>query len=160
MATKIKQETREVGWLITKDHVPMEDMNRVGYGQILAEAEGTEASYEAIAGRTIYVSRKLKVEDIPSDKRVKWRSFSDDGDPTFDGVVNVDWLYGEEDHAYNIDRFNMEDAGAVIVLYNAADIKRCRPDKSESVDKHPRMSHGEWLKTAKIDPQAWLPIYG
>lgn len=162
MAARIKIGTSEVGWLVTKDHIPSGDINRVGYGQMLAEAESTERSYEGGIGRQIFVSRKLKLDDIPSNKRVLWRSFSDDGDKCYDGVVNVDWLLGdgEEDHAYNIDLFNMEDAGAVIVLYNAADIKRCRPDKSEYVDKHPRMRNTEFLRVSGIRPESWLPIYG
>jgi hypothetical protein len=162
---RIKIGTSEVGWLITKDHIPLEGpitANRVGYGQMLADAKETEESFERIVGRQIFASPALKVEDIPSNKRVKWRSFSDDGDPCYDGIVNVDWLFGDgdEDHAYNIDRFNIEDAGAVIVVYNAADIKRCLPGKSDYVNSHPRMQRKEWLREAGIDSESWLPIYG
>lgn len=157
--TKIKKGTREVGWVITKVH-DADDQSRVGYGQVLGEAEQTEASYEAIIGRTIFVSRSLKHSDIPKGKLVRWRSFSDDGDPAFDGVVNVDWLFGEEDHAYNIDRFCMEDWGAVMVVYNAGDIRRCKPDLADYVERHPRITAGEFTKTAGIEPQSWLPIYG
>lgn len=167
MATRIKIGTSEVVWVITKDHIPMEGVNRVGYGQMLAEAEDTVASYEQVVGRTIFMSKTLTVDDIPSNKRVKWRSFSDDGDKCYDGVVTVDALFPEDDtpfaladYAYNIDTWNMEDAGAVIVLYNANDIKRCLPGKAEYVDKHPRMRAGEFTRTAGIDPESWLPIYG
>jgi hypothetical protein len=66
-----------------------------------------------------------------------------------------------EDPAYNIDRFCMEDWGAVIVAYNKADIRRCRPDLAEYVAKHPEINpQAEWVKEAGIDAAAWICIYG
>jgi hypothetical protein len=162
---------KQVGWCITGVHSD-DDKNRIGYGQSAKQAEQTQASYEAVIGRTIYMETGLKADDIPFERRVKWRSFSDDGDPAYDGVVDINWLYApdewdedDDDLAYNIDRFNETDWGAVCVFYNAADIRRCRPDLAEYVAKHPRVNPaGErgkfFLSNAKIDPQAWIEIYG
>lgn len=158
-----------VGWLITGTHD--EDKGRIGYGQTLQHAEKTQDSFAAVVGRQIYMATDLTEDAIPYDKRVKWRSFSDDGEPGYDGVVHIDWLYApdewEEEHedlAYNIDQFNTTDIGAVVVLYNANDIRRCRPEFGEYVSKHPRINpeapRGKaFLKEAKIDPASWLEIY-
>jgi hypothetical protein len=64
-----------------------------------------------------------------------------------------------------VDRFSETDWGAVCVMYNAADIRRCRPDLAEWVAMHGRINResdaGRWfLENAKIDPQAWIEIYG
>jgi hypothetical protein len=130
-----------VGWLITDTH-DEDDKRRVGYGQKLQQADQTTDSYNGIFGRTIYVHTDLTLNDIPYDKRVKWRSFSDDGDPAYEGCVHIDWLFAPDDWpeehqelAYNVDRFCMEDWGAVCVAYNGADIKRCRPDLADFVDR-------------------------
>jgi hypothetical protein len=161
---------KTTGWVITKVH-DSDDQSRVGYGQCYIQAQETQSSFNAVIGRTIFVSTNLKADDIPSERSVKWRSFSDDGDPAYDGVIDIYWLFApdewpeeDEDLAYNLDRFNMEDWGAVCVFYNAADIRRCRPDLTEYVAKHPRVNPtGErgkfFLSNAKIDPQAWLEIY-
>jgi hypothetical protein len=160
-----------VGWVITGVHDD-DDKRRIGYGQKLQQADETIDSFNAVIGRTIYVHTDLTADMIPSDKRVKWRSFSDDGDPAFDGVVHIDWLYAPDDWddehhdlAMGIDRFSEADWGAICVLYNAADIRRCRPDLAEHVAKHGRINpKGErgkfFLSNAKIDPQSWLEIYG
>jgi hypothetical protein len=154
-----------VGWVITKTHD--DDGARIGYGQTLKHADDTTESFAAVFGRQIYMATELSEDMIPYEHRVKWRSFSDDGDPAYDGVVHIDWLYApdewEEEHsdlANQIDTFVMTDWGATVVVYNASDIRRCKPEFSEYVAKHPRMERKQWLKTAGIDPTAWLPIYG
>jgi hypothetical protein len=160
---------QHIGWVITAVHDD-DDQRRVGYGQGMTQANETAASYANVVGRTIYMSTDIPKDAIPYDHAVKWRSFSDDGDPAYDGVVNIDWLYPledacigseDEDPAYNIDRFCMEDWGAVIVAYNKADIRRCRPDLAEYVAKHPEINpQAEWVKEAGIDAAAWICIYG
>lgn len=161
---------KHIGWVITKEHDTTDDEpGRVGYGQGMGEANNTAASYAGIVGRTIFMESGIDPKTaIPKERAVKWRSFSDDGDPAYDGLVDIDWLFPDEplddftedDPAYNIDRFCMEDWGATVVVYNAADIRRCRPRLVEYVARHPRMERTEWLKTAGIDKDAWLPIYG
>jgi hypothetical protein len=158
-----------IGWLITATHD--DDDDRVGYGMGAEQAQQTHDSYEAVIGRTIFVRSDLTVDMIPFDKRVKWRSFSDDGDPAYDGVCHIDWLYApdewpeaDQDMAFNIDRFNLEDWGAACVFYNAADIRRCRPELAEHVATHTRINPDgdagkSFLREAKIDPQAWIEIY-
>jgi len=162
---------KQAGWVITDVHDD-DDKGRIGYGQGAAQAKATESSYNSVIGRTIYVETGMTPDAIPFDRRVKWRSFSDDGEPAYSGVVDINWLYApdewhDEDHdlAYNLDRFNMEDWGATSVFYNCADIRRCRPDLAEYVANHPRVNpDGErgkfFLSNAKIDPQAWIEIYG
>jgi len=158
-----------IGWLITSSSDG--DTDRVGYGQCIKLAEQTAASFAVGIFRQIYLETDLKPEAIPYERRVQWRSFSDDGEPGYNGVVDINWLYApnewaEEHHdmAYQVDQFCMNDIGAVSVLYNAADIRRCRPDLAEHVAKHPRISReserGKWfLSNAKVDPAAWLEIY-
>jgi hypothetical protein len=160
---------KQAGWVITKSHDGDDD--RIGYGQGLKQAEDTTVSFNAVIGRTLFVSKGLAADMIPSERRVKWRSFSDDGDPAYDGVVDINWLYAppewpeeHEDLAYNIDHFCMEDWGATCVFYNAADIRRCRPNLAEYVAGHPRINPASeagkgFLAEAKIDPQAWIEIY-
>lgn len=162
--------SKTTGWVITNVH-DSDDQNRIGYGQCYTQAQETQSSFNVGIGRTLYVSTDLKADDIPSERRVKWRSFSDDGDPAYSGVIDINWLYAPEewpeedqDLAYNLDRFNMEDWGATSVLYNAADIRRCRPNMAEYVATHSRISKESeagkhFLSNAKVDPQAWLEIY-
>src|SRR4051794_308525 len=98
---------REVGWIIVKEHAELEGIpSRVGWGQLRVHAQETDASFDQVVGRTIYMDKSLTEHMMPDDAKVRWRSFEDDGFPAFDGVVNVDWLFSEEDDAYNIDRFN------------------------------------------------------
>lgn len=159
-----------VGWVIT--HVyDDDDKSRIGYGQKLQQADQTIDSFNAVIGRTVYMHTDLTPDMIPFERRVKWRSFSDDGDPAFAGVVDINWLFApddwdEEHHdlAMGIDRFSEADWGAICVMYNAADIRRCRPNLAEWVAKHGRISRESergkfFLSNAKIDPQAWLEIY-
>jgi hypothetical protein len=163
--------TKSTGWVITKVH-DSDDQSRVGYGQSVEQAEATGVSHDNVIGRTIFVSTGMSPDSIPSERRVKWRSFSDDGDPAYDGVIDIWWLFApdewpeeDEDLAFNLDRFNTNDWGAVVTLYNAADIRRCRPDLAEYVATHTRMSKEStagkfFISNAGIDPQAWLEIYG
>lgn len=132
---------RMVGWLITGTHDD-DDKHRIGTGQTLDNAKDTESSFIMVFGRTIFIVDDASLNDIPYDKRVKWRCFSDDGDPAYDGVVHIDWLFAPEDWpdeaddlAYNIDRYVMNDWGATVVAYNGADIKRVRPDLADFVDR-------------------------
>lgn len=159
---KINMDTKQVGWVITHADELGGSEDRIGFGQLLAEADATQESHDRVIGRTIYVSRNLSYDDIPEDQRVRWRSFDDDGEPSYRGVVRLDWLFGEDemaDAAYNIDRFNMTDVGAVIVLYSGEDIVRCDESKLDFVNRHPRMGR-RMGNLSKDDLQGWLPIYG
>jgi hypothetical protein len=161
---------KSIGWVITDTHDD-DDKGRIGYGQCVNEAHETNASFEVGIGRTLFVETGLKPDAIPFERRVKWRSFSDDGDPAYMGVVDINWLFApdgwpeeDQDLAYNLDRFNMEDWGAVCVFYNCADIRRCRPDLAEHIAKHDRVNpdieRGKFfLSNAKFDPQLWVEIY-
>jgi hypothetical protein len=158
--------TKDTGWVVTKDHDP-EFCDRKGFGMGLNDVKNTIESHQNVVGRTIFISNGMNADDIPSDKRVKWRSFSDDGDPTYDGIIHFDWLLGEvegtdpdDDLGFELDRWNIEDAGATVVVYNVADIIRCDESKRNWVENHPRMAHPLFLRTAGIDPKAWIGIYG
>jgi len=163
-------QQREVGWLITKD--PSEDnyaSNRQGWGQLRVHADETEASYERIIARTIFMDKSLTEHMIPEEARVCWRAFSDDMDPGYEGIVNVAWLMvmpGEEatgdDLAYNIDRFCMEDRGDIYVLYSREDILKCaqsfnQPTWERFAKGHPIMNDEKGVIAELAD---WLPIYG
>lgn len=166
------ETSRMVGWLITETK-DADCRDRIGYGQCIRDAEATEGSYNNVIGRTIFMSEGLSHIDIPADKRVKWRSYSDDGDPAYEGYVHWDWLLGDvegtedgEDLAYNIDRFNMEDWGAVHVLYRGNDmIKHAPDDRRQSiqnmVDRN-AITNPATLDLFKLGPNVsnWLPIYG
>src|SRR3954454_12205048 len=80
-------DDKQVGWLITATHD--DDDRRVGFGQCYKRAKETQSSFNAVIGRTIFMSTDMKADDIPFERRVKWRSFSDDGDPAYDGVVDI-----------------------------------------------------------------------
>jgi hypothetical protein len=114
---------REVGWLITKEHAELEGMpSRVGWGQLRVHADETEKSYERVIGRSIFMDRSLTEHMMPEEVRVRWRSFEDDDVPAFDGLVNVHWLFNEDDLGFNVDRFNETDVGAVYVFYSVEDM--------------------------------------
>lgn len=158
--------TKDIGWVVTKVH-DNDDSDRIGFGMAVSDVKGTIESHQNVVGRTIFISSGLSPDNIPSNKRVKWRSFSDDGDPTYDGIIHFDWLLGEvegidpdDDLGFELDRWNMEDAGAVVVVYNVADIIRCDESKQPWTERHPRIQSREFLGTAGIDPQAWIGIYG
>jgi hypothetical protein len=102
----------------------------------------------------------LKSSAIPAEKQVRWRSYSDDGDFAYAGVVHVDWLFDEDDSAYNIDRFCMEDWGAVIVLYNFNDIQMCLKEAGTAVPRF--VTEGIERGSDEYAPSAgcWKAIYG
>jgi hypothetical protein len=153
---------REVGWVITADGAEIAgEPGRTGWGQLRVHAAETESSFERIVGRTIFMDTSLTEHMIPEEARVRWRSFSDEGDPSYMGFVNVTWLFDNtpawNDLAYNIDRFCMEDVGATRVLYSADDIIRCakalgRPTWERFATEHPA--------SATDDDERWLMIYG
>lgn len=176
---------REVGWLVTADPPGEEDdrpSGRIGYGQLLGHARETTASFNGVIGRSVFVDTSLTEHMIPEDKKVRWLSFSDDMDPGYAGVVNVEWLLGapaglddeDDDPAYNIDRFCETDRGDVIVLYNAEDIKRCAAALSSNdarrerwtrfAENHPRLSADRRQAMQGCleyeETMEWLPIYG
>jgi hypothetical protein len=147
-------QRREVGWLITQDNG---DGDRVGWGQLRVHADETEASFDRVIARTIFMDKSLTEHMIPEEERVRWRSFDDDGDgPYYDGIVRVSWLFDEESLAYNIDRFNMEDVGATRVVYSVKDILYCAY----------RFDQPAWERLAKrhtpieLSGESWIMIYG
>lgn len=162
-------QDQQVGWVITNADPDGGDESRIGYGQATAEAVETVDSYKRIIGRTSFMQTGLSHIEIPADKRVKWRSYDDDGGFCYEGFVHINWLFPspendgqdgsdvwdtDEEPAYNINRFNEADVGAVIVIYNGTDIIRCDESKRQWVEKHPRMER-------KGFPAGnWLPIYG
>ena len=155
-----------VGWVITKAHVGG-DYHRIGWGQSLTDAQMTVDSFNAVIGRTITMHEELTEEAIAKEERIRWRSFDDDGERAYEGVVRYSWLYGkdDEDLAYNIDVFNMEDVGAVHVFYNKNDIIRCSQHGTTTaeqermiayVEGHPGL-HDSWPKELRDN---WIEIYG
>lgn len=161
MATTTTTE-HTCGWVITTDRINADDdFNRVGYGQGAKEAKETVASFERVIGRTIFMRDDLTVNQIPIEQRVRFKAFDDDMELYYEGVVDLDWLMGtgrfeeiarEEfcgDLGYEIDRFCMEDAGAVHVYYSGKDIAQHAQYK-EMVERHPKGS-------GKLSD--WLPIY-
>jgi hypothetical protein len=148
-----------IGWVITSTE--SSSRNRIGYGQGMEDASATQQSFDAVVGRTIFMGFGLKARAIPSDKQVRWRSYSDDGDFAYAGVVNVDWLFDEDDSAYNIDRFCMEDWGAVIVLYNFTDIERVLREEGKDVPRF--VTEGIERGSDNYAPKSkecWKAIYG
>jgi hypothetical protein len=152
--------TDTCGWVITRDYYAGDSghTGRVGYGQGITDAAATDAT----GGRRIQVREDWPVDAIPRDKAIRWRSFSDDGDRSYDGFVHLDWLMGEVDGegdlAFNIDRFVMADVGDTVVLYSAVDLKRVAPEYTTWADNHPKMNRNEWDRRLNLDN--WLPIYG
>jgi hypothetical protein len=151
--------TENIGWLITSTE--NSSRNRIGYGQGAANAEDTQQSFDAVFGCTIYMATGLKRDAIPADKQVRWRSYSDDGDFAYAGIVHIDWLFDDDDSAYNIDRFCMEDWGAVIVLYNFSDIRSVLTEHGQAVPRF--ITEGiergsdEYAPSSK---ECWKAIYG
>ena len=150
---------REVGWLITKQYVELEGIDtRVGWGQLRTHARETDSSFDRIVARTIFMDTSLTEHMIPEEAKVRWRSFEDDGCPAYDGVVNVTWLFGEGDNAYNIDRFNSEDVGATHVYYHVNDIIDCAA-KAKRED-WARFAIAHSYKRFAGDISRWIEIYG
>lgn len=123
------QTQREVGWLITKEINELEGIpSRVGWGQLHVHASETEYSYSHIVGRTLFMDTSLTGHMIPDDEQIRWISASDDGDLSYEGVVRISWLFesdDDDDLAYNIDRFCMEETGDTHVWYSVDDIIIC-----------------------------------
>lgn len=146
---------REVGWLITKEHNELEGIpSRVGWGQMRVHAQETDASFDRVIGRTVYMDKSLTEHMMPEEVRIRWRSFEDDGLPAFDGLVNFNWLFDEDDNnlAYNIDRFNETDVGAIFVWYSVDDAIECARN-SKREDWH-------LFALALAGPQPWKSIPG
>lgn len=158
MATETKTQ---VGWVITS--AEQGSRARIGYGQSIEQAGQTQESFDAIVGRTIYLGTGLKSSDIPADKQVRWRAYSDDGDFAYAGVIDIGWLFHEDDLGYNLDRFCMEDWGATVVLYNGNDILANLGDinGSHMVEYMQRkIEVGERHSFQPSGPEIWFPIYG
>lgn len=156
---------REVGWLVTKDWSglpPLAGPDRVGWGQLRVHATESEDSFDnLVRPRTIFVDKSLTEHMIPEDQRVRWRSFSDDDIAAYSGVVRASWLLSDDqsDLAYNIDRFNMTDVGAVHVYYSSTDIMSCaralnRPNWERFASAH---SH---QKEIAGESGRWIEVYG
>ena len=107
---------REVGWVITKESLPTTNL-RVGWGQMRVHAAETESSYDKVIGRTIFMDKSLTEHMMPEDIQVIWRAFDDDNEMMYEGIVRFDWLFGDDDLAYNIQRFCETDVGATVVLF-------------------------------------------
>lgn len=119
---------REVGWLITNEADFPGIPSRVGWGQLRVHAAETESSYERIFGPTIFMDKSLTAHMIPEAEQVRWISASDDGVLNYEGIVRIGWLLepdGDDELAYNIDRFCAEDAGDAQVWYSVDDIIKC-----------------------------------
>jgi len=114
---------KEVGWLVTVDHTSRSHLeSRVGWGQKRVHADETSESFDRPAGQTVFMDKSLTDHMIVPEIQVRWRSFDDDMEACYDGVLSIHWLFDDDDLAYNIDRFNMHDAGAVHVFYSVEDI--------------------------------------
>jgi hypothetical protein len=153
---------REVGWLITKQHVELEGIpTRVGWGQLRTHARETDSSFDRIVARTIFMDTSLTEHMIPEEAKVRWRSFEDDGYPAYDGIVNVTWMFTEHDEGdlgYNIDRFNAEDVGATHVYYHVYDIIQCAAKYKQKDWARFAITHK--FKRFAGDLGRWIEIYG
>lgn len=160
----------DIGWLITACHTG--NPERVGSGQGMREANETAANYEEGIrdedGSLVVPVRQHMVEsEIPADKRIRWRSFDEHGYPIYDGIAHIAWLYPdadgngfEYDHpGYNIDRWNRESIGALVVIYNAADICRACTGLSGHVAAHKRITNADFIANGGFDPADWLELY-
>jgi hypothetical protein len=166
---KLDYTQRVVGWLITIDHsVPHNtkhpDATREGWGQLVIHADETRASFDRVIGRTVFMDRSLTEHMIPDEQKVRWLSFDDDGNQYYEGIVRVDWIMNssdDDDLAYNIDRFNETDVGAVHVFYSSKDIISC----ARKLDKPDWMVFAMRHKKSDIfdtgNPESgWIEIYG
>ena len=159
----------DIGWLITAVHTG--NPESIGCGQGTREANETAANYEEGIrdeddNLIVPVRQHMVESEIPADKRVKWRSFDEHGYPVYDGIVHIDWLHSEGttgfeyDHpAYNIDRWNRESIGALVVLYNAVDICTAITGLSGFVAEHKRITDADFIANADINPADWLELF-
>jgi hypothetical protein len=83
------------GWVIMRDLIDPDDPC-VGYGQVQGNADDTQASFEAVIGRTVYVSTELS-SDLVRDS-VAFRLRDDDGEVYYEGRIRRDWL--DDDRAF------------------------------------------------------------
>lgn len=152
-----------VCWVIDRDHLaePGEE-SRVGYGQAMTDAQATLDSFNAIVGRTHYLSTGLRASDIPPEHRVRFRLIDEDSEAHYGGACDARILTGElsdedgDDLGYNIDRFGMDDSGAVIGLYKTADLiaagaLRKNTDAEEAIGVE---------APARYGGEDWRMIYG
>jgi hypothetical protein len=136
-------------WMIDKDHINQNDPEgmRINWGQRINHARDTDASFDAIIGRRISIDTKCNAIEIPTDKRVRWKAYDDDDILYYEGHIDAQLLLdSDEDYGYNVDRFCMEDAGAVHVYWNLADIAQHNPSFAENHHQS--------------DKKGWIEIYG
>jgi len=130
---KTKRSTAEDStltlWVIDRDYLAEGDEpSRVGYGQTLDKAQATVDSFNAYVGRAHYMSTGLTTGAIPAEHRVRFRLMDEDEEVHYGGACDARILTGViegedgEDFGYNIDRFGMDDSGAVIGVYKTADL--------------------------------------
>lgn len=152
---------REVGWLVTKEHQPPMHESRIGWGQLRVHASETEDSFERVFKRTIFMDKSLTEHMIPEEFGVRWRSFDDDMNACYDGLVRADWIFNQSDDelAYNIDRFNYTDVGAIHVYYSVRDIISCARKLSEPKWEKFARSHTR-SDISNEDHGAWIEIFG
>jgi hypothetical protein len=154
--TKINYSDREVGWLVTKDYSAGESSRR-GWGQLRVHATESEASFDRPVGPTIFMDKSLTEHMIPDEHQIRWRSFDADQNVCYEGLVRFDWFFNgdEDDLMYNVDRFNMTDAGAVHVYYSVDDMITCAAKQEE----HGIMIPGGPNTWTDIDGERWTEIY-
>jgi hypothetical protein len=105
------------GWVIERDLLTPEGTgSRVGYGQRTAEAGDTNASFEAVVGRTVYMATGLQACDVVNP--ISFRLKDDDGEVYFEGKITKEWIDGEEELAFAPLRFGETDAGCTTLEYN------------------------------------------
>lgn len=158
-------QDREVGWMVTKDWSepsPSRNPNRVGWGQLRVHATESEDSFDnLVRPKTIFVDKSLTEHMIPAGERVRWRSFSDDDVAAYSGIVRANWLLSDDqsDLAYNIDRFNMTDVGAVHVYYSSTDIIVCARAMDRPNWERFALAHN-YQKQIPGESGQWIEVYG
>jgi hypothetical protein len=131
--------------------------SRIGWGMLRVHADETESSFERIVGRTIFMDKSLTAH-MMANHQVHWRSFTDDMDPCYDGIVSVTWIFTDDDLAYNIDRFCMTDAGATKVFYSVDDIVRLAHELSMPRWEQFVMGHKNQIDLPDSEGK-WVEIY-
>lgn len=139
-------------WAIDRDYL---DGDRIGYGQILTDAKNTQESFDAVIGRTVFLTTGLSVSDIKPERRVRFKLLDDDGEVYYGGACDVRALEitddgWEDDLAYNIERWGEADSGAIHCLFKRSDIAKHAPAFAE---RHPS------AERFSSDPD-WILIYG
>lgn len=150
-------------WVIDRDHLEDGEDSRVGFGQVLTDAQATLDSFNAIVGRTHYLSTGLRASDIPPEHRVRFRLIDEDCEAHYGGACDARVLTGElsdedgEDIGYNIDRFGMDDSGAVIGLYKTADLIAAGATSKRPGHEHEAIGVEA---PARYGGEDWRMIYG